>query len=73
MNILIDGQTLETPEVNRGIGIYFKNTLNNMVKMSFCHNWYIAVSSAEAASRHQGRRICPMLGFLQNGRFYQCR
>lgn len=48
MNILIDGQTLETPEVNRGIGIYFKNTLNNMVKMSFCHNWYIAVSSADS-------------------------
>lgn len=48
MNILIDGQTLETPEVNRGIGIYFKNTLNNMVKMSFCHNWYIAVSNADS-------------------------
>ncbi|MBQ8814199.1 MAG: glycosyltransferase family 4 protein [Lachnospiraceae bacterium] len=44
MNILIDGQTLETPEVNRGIGVYIKNTLNYMVKLSITHHWYIAVS-----------------------------
>ena len=44
MNILIDGQTLATPELNRGIGIYFKNVLNNMVKQRFEHVWFIAVS-----------------------------
>ncbi len=44
MNILIDGQTLQTPEVDRGIGVYFKNVLNNMVKRSYVHNWYITVS-----------------------------
>ena len=47
MNILIDGQTFETPEINRGIGIYLKNTLNNMVKQSFIHNWYVTVSNKE--------------------------
>ena len=45
MNILVDGQTLQSPEINRGIGIYFKNVLNNMVKQSFIHNWYIAVGN----------------------------
>lgn len=47
MNILIDGQTLQSPEVNRGIGVYFRNVLNNMVKQSFIHNWYIAVESKD--------------------------
>ncbi|MCH5203855.1 MAG: glycosyltransferase [Oscillospiraceae bacterium] len=48
MNILVDGQTLESPEVNRGIGVYFKNVLNNMVKISFIHNWFITLSDASA-------------------------
>lgn len=50
MNILIDGQTLQSPEINRGIGVYFKNVLNNMVKVSFGHNWYIALEDKEALS-----------------------
>lgn len=48
MNILIDGQTLETPEINRGIGVYFKNVINNMIKQSYEHKWYITVSKEEA-------------------------
>jgi glycosyltransferase involved in cell wall biosynthesis len=44
MNILVDGQTLESAELNRGIGIYFKNTLNCMVKGSYDHRWFITVS-----------------------------
>lgn len=48
MNILIDGQTLESPELNRGIGIYFKNTLNSMVKQSYEHCWFITVSKKSA-------------------------
>lgn len=47
MNILIDGQTLESPEINRGIGIYFKNVLNNMIKQSYEHKWYITVSNVK--------------------------
>lgn len=48
MNILVDGQTLETPEVNRGIGVYFKNVLNSMIKQSYEHNWYITLSDKSA-------------------------
>ena len=44
MKILIDGQTLCTPELNRGIGVYTKNVINNLVKMSIEHEWYIAIS-----------------------------
>ena len=48
MNILVDGQTLETPEINRGIGVYFKNVLNNMIKQSYEHNWYILISDTKS-------------------------
>lgn len=48
MNILIDGQTLETEEINRGIGVYFKNVVANMVKQSVGDIWYITVSSEKA-------------------------
>ena len=47
MNILIDGQVLETPELKRGIGIYFKNVFNNMVKRSFSNVWYISISNRD--------------------------
>ena len=50
MKILIDGQTLESPEINRGIGVYFKNVINNMVKQSFEHEWYITVSKESSLS-----------------------
>ena len=44
MNILIDGQTFETPEIHRGIGIYIKNVISNMLKQNYEHVWYIVVS-----------------------------
>ncbi len=50
MNILIDGQTLMSPEVNRGIGVYFKNTLNRMVSLSYAHTWYIATGDRKSLS-----------------------
>jgi glycosyltransferase involved in cell wall biosynthesis len=50
MNILIDGQTLESAELNRGIGVYFKNTLNCLVKGSYIHNWYITVSNSSTVT-----------------------
>lgn len=43
MNILIDGQVLFTEELNRGIGVYFRNTVNNLLKVSLSHRWYIAL------------------------------
>lgn len=51
MNILIDGQTLETEEINRGIGVYFKNVLSEMIKHTAGVVWYITVSSPEPVSR----------------------
>ena len=48
MNILVDGQTLETEEINRGIGVYFKNVLSHMVRYTAGNIWYIAVSRQES-------------------------
>jgi glycosyltransferase involved in cell wall biosynthesis len=42
MKILIDGQTLLTPEINRGIGIYFKKCLENILENDFTNDFYIA-------------------------------
>src|SRR5918911_1485899 len=42
MKILIDGQTLLTPEVNRGIGTYFKNTVEHMLENDFTNDFYLA-------------------------------
>lgn len=41
MKILIDGQTLLTPEINRGIGTYFKQTVENMLASDFTNDFYI--------------------------------
>lgn len=43
MNFLVDGQTFMSEEINRGIGVYFKNVLNNLVKCGFQHKWFIVV------------------------------
>ena len=44
MNILIDGQVLETDEIRRGIGVYFINVLENMIKQNAGDVWYITSS-----------------------------
>jgi len=41
MNILVDGQTLQTPERNRGIGRYLLNTLEAMVKLDKGHRFFV--------------------------------
>lgn len=46
MNILVDGQTLSTPEINRGIGIYYRNVLCNMMRQNMSHSWYITVHNS---------------------------
>ena len=45
MRILIDGQTFETEELNRGIGIYMRNTLTCMLKADYSHEWFLCVSN----------------------------
>ena len=51
MIFLIDGQTLETDEIDRGIGIYFKNVLYNLIAGTAGNIWYIAVSSAQSVAK----------------------
>lgn len=50
MNILIDGQTFNTPEIHRGIGVYTKNVINNLLKLNYEHTWYIAIANPENLS-----------------------
>jgi len=48
MKILIDGQTFHTEEINRGIGTYFKNVLENMLKNDFINEFCITVGDNAA-------------------------
>jgi len=41
MRILIDGQTLLTPEIARGIGTYFRNNVENILERDFANDFYI--------------------------------
>lgn len=41
MKILIDGQTLLTPEINRGIGTYFKNSIEQLLEIDFTNDFYL--------------------------------
>lgn len=43
MKILIDGQTLSTPEVNRGIGVVFKRICEELVLKALSIDWLITV------------------------------
>ncbi len=45
MKVLIDGQTLLTPDINRGIGTYFKNTIETILENDFTNDFYMNVSS----------------------------
>ncbi len=50
MNILIDGQTLHTPEINRGIGTYFKEMIEAMLRNDFVNNFYITIEDEKKLS-----------------------
>ena len=41
MKILIDGQTLNTPEINRGIGKYLVNTVEHILQTDFANDFYV--------------------------------
>lgn len=43
MKILIDGQTLSTPEINRGIGVVFKRLCEELVVNDLSKEWFISV------------------------------
>lgn len=41
MKILIDGQTLLTPEINRGIGVYFRRVIEHMLASQVTNDFFI--------------------------------
>ena len=43
MRVLIDGQTLGTPEIERGIGKVFRMILYHLVNGDVAHDWFLAV------------------------------
>ncbi|HEX8887736.1 MAG TPA: glycosyltransferase family 1 protein [Pyrinomonadaceae bacterium] len=45
MKVLIDGQTLLTPEITRGIGTYFKNIVEHLLERDFTNEYYINLKS----------------------------
>lgn len=47
MKILVDGQTLLTPEINRGIGVYFRKTIEEILANNLTDDFYIAGATAE--------------------------
>jgi len=47
MNILIDGQTLHTAEIDRGIGTYFQEMIEAMLRNDFVNTFYITVDNIE--------------------------
>jgi glycosyltransferase involved in cell wall biosynthesis len=44
MRILIDGQTLLTPEIDRGIGIYLRNVLVRILEQNFDNEYFVNVA-----------------------------
>ena len=46
MKLLIDGQTLSTPERDRGIGLAFRRTCEHLLVSDLSTEWFIAVRSA---------------------------
>ncbi|QDL06636.1 hypothetical protein DP113_00765 [Brasilonema octagenarum UFV-E1] len=63
MKFLIDGQTLSTPEINRGIGVVFKRICEELVLNDITKEWYITVRNSSDmghfSSRVQ-RRLIPI-------------
>jgi glycosyltransferase involved in cell wall biosynthesis/SAM-dependent methyltransferase len=45
MRVLIDGQTLRTPEINRGIGKYFVNTVESILHTDFINEFFISAQA----------------------------
>ena len=43
MRVLIDGQELSAPEIERGIGKVFRMILYHLVNGDVAHDWFLAV------------------------------
>ena len=47
MKILIDGQTLATPEMQRGIGVYFRNVIENILANDLSNDFFLAANDGQ--------------------------
>lgn len=64
MNILIDGQTLHTAEINRGIGTYYKEMIESMLRNDFVNTFYITVDDIkklECLSNYAKEKLIPLI------------
>jgi glycosyltransferase involved in cell wall biosynthesis len=50
MKILIDGQTLGTPESNRGIGVYFRKTIEEILANNLTDDFFLVSAEAEGSA-----------------------
>ncbi|HEX8707272.1 MAG TPA: glycosyltransferase family 1 protein [Pyrinomonadaceae bacterium] len=61
MKVLIDGQTLLTPEINRGIGTYFKQSVEQILENDFTNDFYLNTPRGphlESLSRWAREKLC---------------
>jgi glycosyltransferase involved in cell wall biosynthesis len=63
MRFLIDGQTLSTPEISRGIGVVFKRICEELVLKDISKEWFITVrdrSDLKHFSQSVQKRLIPI-------------
>lgn len=72
MRLLIDGQTLATPEIDRGIGVVFKRLCEQLVPSAGDIEWYVAVR-AEEDLRHFSAQVRALVKPVLMGRALEAK
>ncbi len=72
MRLLIDGQTLATPEIDRGIGVVFKRLCEQLVPSAADIEWYVAVR-AEEDLRHFSAQVRALVKPVLMGRALEAK
>jgi len=67
VKLLVDGQTLATPEIDRGIGVVFKRLCEHLVPAAAGIEWYMAVR-AEDDLRHFSPQVRALVKPVLMGR-----
>lgn len=70
MRLLVDGQTLATPEIERGIGVVFKRLCEQLIPSAAGIEWYVAVR-AEEDLRHFSTQVRALVKPVLMGRALQ--
>lgn len=72
MRLLVDGQTLATPEIDRGIGVVFKRLCEQLVPSAGEIEWYVAVRSEEDL-RHFSAQVRALVKPVLMGRALEAK